>query len=415
MFARQFVGCVFAVALFPFSARGQELPSPLTIHALLDVVRQRNPQLAEQEHLAQAAAARPSAAGQPDDPMVSVEWWQQPVNFQNVPIMISARQSLPWPGKLRARRQISERQATIARDQVSEIAIRLEAEAVRVFLDLALSEDRLSVNHRMRGLLTAMVATTDARYRVGRAAQAEVLRAQAELLTLENDRFDLERARDESMVRLNALLNRSTDAALPPICPEGDAITLPSIEQAIERALSKRPDIRLAQDVVFEAEARVALARLENRPELAVWAGYMINIRGSDNFTLGASTTLPVFSSRRRSSQVLAEESEVRAQKAALEAARRRVEQEVRIAFLRLETSQRHERLHADKLIPLAELALKSAETAYQNDRINFLVVLDAARMLRDHHLNHAQYRIETQRRRVDLQLALGGRLEVTQ
>lgn len=412
MFVRRFVGCVLVAVLYPLSVRGQELPSPLTVHALVEAVRQRNPQLAEQEHLARSAAARPSAAGLLDDPTVSVEWWQQPVNFQSVPIMISARQSLPWPGKLAARRHVAERQATTARDQVLDLTVRLEVEAVRVFLDLALAADQLVVNERMSALLTAMVATTEAKYRVGRAAQAEVLKAQSELLTLESERLDLVRARDEARVRLNALLDRSTDAVVPPTRLETNTVTLPSLETAIERAVTRRPAIRLAQAAVAEAEARVALVRLENRPELGVWAGYMINVRGTDTFTLGVSTSLPIFSSRRRSALMSAEESEVRARRAALQGARRRAEQEVRVAFLGVEAFHRRERLLAEKLIPLAELALQSAEAAYQSDRISFLAVLDAARMLRDRHLDHAQYRIEYQRRLVDLELALGGPLE---
>ena len=68
----------------------------------------------------------------------------------------------------------------------------------------------------------------------------------------------------------------------------------------------------------------------------------------------------------------------------------------------------RHERLHSEKLIPLSELSLQSALAAYQSDRIDFFSVLDAARMVRDHHLNHERYLIEYQKRLADLELAVG-------
>jgi len=73
-----------------------------------------------------------------------------------------------------------------------------------------------------------------------------------------------------------------------------------------------------------------------------------------------------------------------------------------------MESAARHERLHSEKLIPLAEFTLQSAQAAYQNDRIDFFSVLDAARMVRDHHLNHEVYFIEYQRRLADLELAVG-------
>jgi outer membrane protein TolC len=134
----------------------------------------------------------------------------------------------------------------------------------------------------------------------------------------------------------------------------------------------------------------------------------MVNIHGVDTFTTGVSTTLPIFSSRKRSSLVEAGEAEVQARRAALEAARRRADAEIQTALLQIEAADRHARLHADKLIPLAELSLQSAEAAYQNDRITFFEVLDAARMVRDHHLNHERYLIEYERRLADLELAIG-------
>jgi outer membrane protein TolC len=162
---------------------------------------------------------------------------------------------------------------------------------------------------------------------------------------------------------------------------------------------------------VAEAVARLDVARRDAHPELAVWAGYMVNLRGVDTFTAGVSTTLPIFSSRRRDALVAAAEAELQARRATLDAARRRAEADVHVALLQMLAAQRHEKLHAEKLIPLAELSLQSAQAAYQNDRIDFFSVLDAARMVRDHHLNHERYLVEYEKRLADLELAIGGDL----
>ena len=161
---------------------------------------------------------------------------------------------------------------------------------------------------------------------------------------------------------------------------------------------------------------RLGADRRENSPELAVWAGYMVNIHAADTFTLGVSTTLPLFSSVRRSSLIEAAGAVVRARHAAVDAAMRAAERDVRTALFQIDTAQRHARLHAEKLIPLAELSVQSAEVAYQNNRIDLFAVLDAAKLVREHHLNHARYLIEYQRRIADLELALGQdlRREVT-
>jgi cobalt-zinc-cadmium efflux system outer membrane protein len=291
---------------------------------------------------------------------------------------------------------------------VRESELRLEAELKRAFFDLALAEMSLSVNQRVRGLLAAMVSSAESKYKVGRAPQAVLLKAQSELLMADNDRLDLERARDEGRARLNALLDRPQEAPLGPTALAAPAAALPAERELVALALAERPDVRLVRDGLAEAQARLEVARREAKPELAIWAGYMVNIRGVDMFSTGVSTTLPIFSTRRRDALSDAAQAELAAKRAALDGARRRAEAEVHIALLQMEVAERHEKLHSERLIPLAELSLQSAEAAYQNDRIDFLSVLDAARVLRDHHLNHARYLIDYQRRLADLELAVG-------
>jgi outer membrane protein TolC len=403
-------GCLAAVLLLlGVRARADELPSPLALADVLEALRRRNPELTARRREAESAAHRPRAAGLWPDPMLSLEWWQQPVNFSSVPLMLTLRQPLPWPGTLALERRLGEREAALARAGVDAAARRLEAEAKRAWLDLVLAERTLGINRRQRTLLEAMVATTEARYRVGKAAQAEILRTQSELLTVDNERLDLERARDDGEARLNALLDRPAEAQLPPLVVElAPATALPPAAELAARAARRRAEVQLAEDELAAAQARRALVERSARPELAVWAGYMVNFGGVDTFTAGVSTTLPLFSARRRGPLVEAAEAEVAARRAAVEAALRRADLEVRTALLLMETAERHARLHADKLIPLAELSLESAQAAYQNDRLSLLAVLDAARMVRDHHLNHERYLVEYQRRRADLEQAIG-------
>jgi outer membrane protein TolC len=396
------------IVLCGSSAAADELPSPLRLEDLLGQIRRQNPELTQQRALAKAAAARPRAVSQLDDPMLSLEWWQQPINFATVPIMLTVRQPLPWPGKLRARKQAAQREADTARDAVGEAERRLEADAKRAFFDLALAARSIAINDRQRTLLEAMVQSTEVKYRVGKAPQAAMLKTQADLLTVESERLDLDRERDQARALLNALLDRPASASLPPLAMPSSRVAVPSEADLVQVALDHRPEVRLAKDAVAEANAKLEVARRESNPELAVWAAYMVNIRGVDTFTTGVSTTLPIFSSRRRSASVAAAESELEARKAALEAARRKAEADVRVALLQMDAAQRHERLHAQKLIPLAELSLQSAQAAYQNDRIDFFSVLDAARMVREHHLNHERYLVEYEKRLADLELAIG-------
>jgi outer membrane protein TolC len=399
---------VFATLLFSGSALADNLPSPLKLSDVVSALRENNPEVAARRAMAKAAGARPRQVSQLDDPMLSLEWWQQPINFATVPIMLTVRQPLPWPGKLRARNEVARREAATTRDQIAQVERALEAQAKLVFLDLVLEERSLFINERQHTLLQAMVQAAESKYRVGKAPQATMLKSQEELLAVDNERFDLERARDEGRARLNALINREPSAQIPPVAVPASPAPLPSEAELTALAIDRRPDVKLAHDAVAEAQAKLALARRETNPELAVWAAYMVNIRGVDTFTTGVSTTLPVFSARRRTAAVDAAEAELQGARAALDAATRRAQAEVRTALLQIDAALRHERLHSEKLIPLSELSLQSTLAAYQNDRIDFFSVLDAARMVRDHHLSHERYLIEYHKRLAELELAVG-------
>src|SRR5207302_6084972 len=181
------------------------------------------------------------------------------------------------PGKLRAQREVAQDEATTTRDQVAQVERTLEAQAKVAFLDLAFAERSLAINEREHTLLEAMVKTAEAKYRVGKAPQATMLKTQEELLTVDNERFDLERARDEARARLNALLDRDPSAPIPPVVVPLSPATLPNEADLTAQAIAHRPDITLARDAVAQAHARLALARRETNPDPSVCAAYLVN------------------------------------------------------------------------------------------------------------------------------------------
>ena len=385
-----------------------DLPSPVRLADVLEAVARNNPELAGRQRLQEAAARRPAATAWPDDPMAMLEWWQQPVNFTTVPIMLTVRQPIPIVAKLHARRELAERQARVARDEVDEVARRIEADAKRAYFELVLADLNARQNDAVRALVDNLVRVVDARYRTGLAVQADLLKAQGELLMLENERLDFERDRQTATTTLNRLMNRRADAPLGPTASEPELVSLPPASALVERALATRPELRRAQDAVGEAKARLVVEEKANLPELAAWGAYMVNIHGVDTFTVGVQTSLPIFSTLKKRSLASAAELDAQAAAKALEAARRDTEAAVRTVLLELDSAARHVRLHADKMVPLSELTLQSALASYQAGRVDFPSVLEAARAVREHHSNHIRYLVEYERRLAELEQLTG-------
>ena len=402
------LGCLVCSLLGSGSrAEASELPSPLSLGDLLIAVRSRNPELRGRRASSAAGALRPGAVT-PEDPTVMLEWWQQPVDFSSVPVMLTLKQAVPWPSTLRLKREVAEHEAHVLGDEADGVERRVESEAKRAYFDLALAERSLVINDRVRTIAAKLVEVTEARYRVAKAEQVDLLRAQSELLTVDNDRLDLERQHDDAVARLDALLDRPADAPLGPTATPPTLITLPAKDALLSSALARRPEVRRAKEALAAAESRVGLAHRDAWPDLQVWAGFMANFGGVDTFTVGASTTLPLFSGLRRSAVTGAAQHEVDAARAELAAVYRQTDVAIREALLSLDAAARHVRLHAEKLIPLAELTLDSAIAAWESGRIDFTAVLEAARMVRDHHLEHVRFLVEFQRGLADLEQATG-------
>ena len=158
--------------------------------------------------------------------------------------MCQLRQPLPWPGKLRARREVAEREPATSRDQIVEAAAPTRRRGEVAFIDLALAERSLAINDRQRTLLEAMVQSAESRIASVGAASA-ILKTQEELLTVENERLDLDRARDEARARLNALLNRDPHAPLPAVAMPCRPCDFPTETELLQHRAGDSPGVKL--------------------------------------------------------------------------------------------------------------------------------------------------------------------------
>lgn len=388
---------------------------PFTLDSLLAEIAQRSPELQSRRAEVQAALERPVQARAFDDPMLMVELWQVPIGVQQMPLMITLRQPIPWPGKLAARAAVLHSDAIKARADVALSARNLRVEATRAYYDYRLAVRSLTVLRDTQRLLTAIVAAVDTRYRVGRAELAELLKAQADAAVLDNLLLDVERERDVTTAAMNILLARPADQAFGEPVTTPSLRVLPSLQQLTEQALAQRPELAGIRAALDQAQARQQAARIERAPDLAVWAGYMTMLRGGNDatFTLGLQTSIPSFSIAKNNAAAREAQAQEKAQRQTLVSTEARIRGEVRQALLRVEAAERHIWLHSKTLLPTAERAVQAAQAGYQSGRVSLVLLLDAARTLVDHRLEFERYQAEYGQRLAELEAAIGAGLPV--
>jgi cobalt-zinc-cadmium efflux system outer membrane protein len=228
-------------------------------------------------------------------------------------ITLNGMLPLELGGRRHARIKVAERelemrqQDVVNRERMLAADVRTKfGETLAAILKLGFDEELIASSQRSYNLVAARVTE-------GATAPLEQNMVLVELNRLRSMRETAEGKAQVEMLGLRNLIGMTPDE---PLRLRGDfnkAIApLPPIAEATERALSERPDLKLAKAAESFAEARIEQARVEGRLDASLTAGYqrmafgyplngtndagqLSPIQGTFHyFTVGVSLDLPV-------------------------------------------------------------------------------------------------------------------------
>ena len=228
-------------------------------------------------------------------------------------VTLSGMLPLELGGRRSARIKVAERELEMRRQDVANRERMLAAdvrtkfgEALAAILKLGFDEDLIATSQRGYNLVAARVTE-------GGTAPLEQNMVLVELNRLRSMRETAEGRAQIEMLELRNLIGMTPDEPLRLRGDFNDVIApLALLADATERALSERPDLKLARAAETFAEARIEQARAEGRLDASLTAGYQrmdssyplngINdvgqlspIRSTFHyFTIGVSLDLPV-------------------------------------------------------------------------------------------------------------------------
>jgi len=231
------------------------------------------------------------------------------------------------PGSRRSAR-IDSANAAIAQgsanvDDTTRAVLRLAAAAYYRALH---ASERIRVLNATQDLAAGVYSVADRRYRAGDIAVLGVNIARASLARVRAEREAAEASRTRALGDLKQLLGLDEDIGV-----EGTFSSSPGAEvTGFLQAASQRPELRVLEAAVQEAEADIRLGATFTKPEYGLGVRY--SHEEGDQIVLGSLTlSLPVASK----GQELRAVSTARATRlrAELDAARTRIQLEVRAAF----------------------------------------------------------------------------------
>jgi outer membrane protein, heavy metal efflux system len=373
---------VLATAL---SALGQTpvASTPTPLFQLLAEAEVNNPQISAADHGVRAARQMPPQVTTLPDPRFTYQQFSvgSPKPFAGYTnsdfayIGVGASQELPYPGKLRARGTLAERDADTKQAEV-EVTKTSIADAVKAdYLQLAYLQQTLGILRQNESVLDQLIQDATAHYRVGQGMQQDVLQAQVNRTKIVKEITMHHQLMGQVQAHLKGLLSR--DQGSPDIVTE-DLIETPlkrTSNELLATVQQSNPQIQVDASFIHMQDAQLASAKREGKPDFEV--GYMYqntDRKYRDYYMFTFDVRLP---RKKRVNAEIAEAMEKRSEsQRTLDAHLQQQLAEVQEGYVKAASDEELLKEYREGLIPQSDAAYRATLSAYASNREQFIHVL---------------------------------------
>ena len=349
---------------------------------------------------AEAARRRIEPARTLPDPTASLTW-----DGDRRMVSAMASQALPWPGKLAlAARAAEEDASAIETSETRRAALAIEARVRNAYYDLAVAHAVQHLLGERRTTAQQIEEIARSRYAAGLGVQQDVVRAQIEIVRVDEQQNAQEAILTARAAELAALVGHDVEPGEIPF----DA-AIPPVDDLIAAALQRNAEISGARASGDAAKTRVDLAKKNLLPDFVVSAGPMFGVGvGSKTRTFGAGAgiSLPIFAKKKQRNQIAEAEARLTAENARIDALTRDLALQTRNRAASLAAATKTAVMYTEKLLPLDDLSMQSALAGYQSGKLPFVSVLDALHVLHDDRVAHMAHLADAAKWRVAIEEA---------
>jgi len=387
----------FRFYLFVLLGLGTYVPAPgqengqLMLDSLVAETLRSNPQLRASRNRASASLTRIDQVTSWESPQVGVEFYQTPIKSFPNPARdwmendYFIQQMIPFPGKLSAMGRSAENQAAMAEQEYGALRRKVIRDLKSAYFELYLVQRKIQLNAENQDLLRSFVAIARKQYEVGMGKQADVLRAQTELSTLSNEGISLEREKKVGESMINTILSRPASSPLGRVPDIERDIPQWTFDQLEPLALGHRPELKGMSYSIEMNKAEAASAGREYLPDFMTKLAYKDMAQTKNDFwsfMVGITIPLAPWSSGKYTSRVEETELNVKTSEDEYTSMKNMVLFDVQQALVNVQTNRNLVLLYRNTVIPQAEQTLQSTTTSYQTGKSEFLMLIDAYRMV---------------------------------
>jgi outer membrane protein, heavy metal efflux system len=403
-----------------FSAFGQEpaASTPTPLSQLLVEAGTNNPQISAADHSARAARqVAPQMTTLPDPKFIYQQFsvgspkpFAGYTNSDFSYIGVGASQELPYPGKLRARGTVADRNADTKQAEV-ELTRTGIADAVKAdYLQLAYLQQTLGILRQNEAVLGQLIQDATAHYQVGQGMQQDVLQAEVNRTRILKEITMHHQQMGEIQAHLKGLLSR--DQGSPDIITE-DLLATPlqrNSDELLAMVRQNNPQIQVDASSIRKQDAQVASAKREGKPDFEV--GYLYENTDRKYRDYYMFTFDVRFSRKKRLNAEIAEAAEKRCEsQQVLNAHLQQQLAEVQEEYVKATSDEELLKEYREGLVPQSDAAFRATLSAYASNREPFIHVLSYFTDLLTLKLEYAQTLVDHEAALAHLETLTGATL----
>lgn len=403
LFARTLAIAFIVVLIFPAASNATDesertgVTPSVTLAELIEAGIRDNPSIKAKRAAWQGAKQRQTRVRALDDPMLT---YTQPIREIETRLGPNKRsvmlsQKIPYPGKLKLKGRIANKEGEIARTNLEratrELVFDIKKSYYEIhFLDMAarLAREKIDVfEHFTKAEMND--------YSVGVSGLSDVVSAETRFADAEYDLVLFEELRRAETGRLNALLNRGPDSLIGPLAK-------PQVEMMEDTGglfLDELYLLARGSDAIEGAKLKVDKGRLaEELSSLTGRPNFMLGVKyteigepemagladgGRDAVAISLGLTLPIWMGKTRATREEARLARVKSEheKAAL---LNGIEAQVKSTYVNMRSNYKLLKLYSDSLIPKAEKLNETARIMYKNGKGSIADIFEVRSMLID-------------------------------
>ena len=293
-------------------------------------------------------------------------------------IGLGVSQDFPYPGKLKLRRELANKDAEVTEQKIEVIRRAVFSELKMAYFRIAFLTKQSSILNGDRELLQQMEQAAEVKYRSGMGNQQEVLQAQLEQTKLlrEVTANQLETAKLQA--ELKQLLGRPQSS--PDVVTEeiSKSPIARNYEELSSAAQANSPQISAALKGVDRQNTAIEIAKKDFYPDFNAQFMWQrtdpSQYRAYYQFTIGAR--IPIYRKKKQQPELAQAEIDKSRAQTELDAQSLEVSSTLRQEYVTAEKCAELLKIYRDGLLPQAKAELQAGFAAYESNRQDFQALL---------------------------------------